>query len=141
MFPTRIPVAWHHNRSSALPSHIVTSDGALVLLQANHSAQGIYSCYDNRGLLLHSIKLRLGRKCCRVATCRGSQLLIKLYQLCRSFSHLPWGYFFFLKLFAAGEGDWTCKRQPPLPLDNSAENPKPSFSLVLFLLLLSIFYG
>lgn len=57
----RIPVAWHHNRSSALPSHIVTSDGALVLLRVNHSAQGIYSCYDNRGLLLHSIKLRLGR--------------------------------------------------------------------------------
>ncbi|XP_022625254.1 ciliary neurotrophic factor receptor subunit alpha-like [Seriola dumerili] len=56
----RIPVVWHLNHSSALPWHKVTSDGALVLLHVGHSAQGIYSCYDNRGLLLHSIKLRLG---------------------------------------------------------------------------------
>uniref|UniRef100_A0A3B4XIN5 Interleukin 11 receptor subunit alpha n=1 Tax=Seriola lalandi dorsalis TaxID=1841481 RepID=A0A3B4XIN5_SERLL len=56
----RIPVVWHLNHSSALPWHKVTSDGALVLLHVGHSAQGIYSCYDNRGLLLHSVKLRLG---------------------------------------------------------------------------------
>lgn len=64
MFPTRIPVVWHLNHSSALPWHRVTSDGSLVLLHVDHSAQGNYSCYDNQGLLLHSVKLRLGRKCC-----------------------------------------------------------------------------
>ncbi|XP_034751626.1 interleukin-11 receptor subunit alpha [Etheostoma cragini] len=55
-----IPVVWHHNHSSVLPWHKVTSDGTLVLRHVNHSAQGNYSCYDNRGLLLHSVKLRLG---------------------------------------------------------------------------------
>ncbi|XP_051269035.1 interleukin-11 receptor subunit alpha [Dicentrarchus labrax] len=57
---TGIPVAWHLNHSSALPWHKVTSDGSLVLLHVDHSAQGNYSCYDNRGLLLHSVKLSLG---------------------------------------------------------------------------------
>ncbi|XP_020486238.1 interleukin-11 receptor subunit alpha [Labrus bergylta] len=57
----RIPVVWHHNHSSVLPWRMVTSDGTLVLLHVNHSAQGNYSCYDNRGLLLHSVNLRLGR--------------------------------------------------------------------------------
>uniref|UniRef100_UPI0037E7FCFC interleukin-11 receptor subunit alpha n=1 Tax=Semicossyphus pulcher TaxID=241346 RepID=UPI0037E7FCFC len=57
----RLPVVWHLNNSSALPWHKVTSDGTLVLLHADHSAQGNYSCYDNKGLLLHSVKLRLGR--------------------------------------------------------------------------------
>ncbi|KAM9841905.1 interleukin-11 receptor subunit alpha [Aulostomus maculatus] len=56
----RIPVVWHLNHSSVLPRHQVTSDGSLVLLHADHSAQGNYSCYDNQGLLLHSVKLRLG---------------------------------------------------------------------------------
>lgn len=58
--PTRIPVVWHLNHSSSLPWHKVTSDGSLVLLHVKHSAQGNYSCYDNQGLLLHSVKLRLG---------------------------------------------------------------------------------
>lgn len=57
---TGIPVVWHLNHNSALPWHKVTSDGSLVLLRADHSAQGNYSCYDDRGLLLHSVKLRLG---------------------------------------------------------------------------------
>ncbi|XP_068430864.1 interleukin-11 receptor subunit alpha isoform X2 [Clinocottus analis] len=57
----RVPVAWHLNHSSALPRHRVTPDGALVLLHADHSAQGNYSCHDDRGLLLHSVRLRLGR--------------------------------------------------------------------------------
>ncbi|XP_029024980.1 interleukin-11 receptor subunit alpha [Betta splendens] len=56
----RTPAVWHLNRSSALPWHKVRSDGALVLLQVNHSAQGNYSCSDSQGLLLHSINLRLG---------------------------------------------------------------------------------
>ncbi|XP_074473053.1 interleukin-11 receptor subunit alpha [Sebastes fasciatus] len=56
----RIPVVWHLNHSSVLPWHRVTSDGTLVLLHVDHSAQGNYSCYDNQGLLLHSVKLRLG---------------------------------------------------------------------------------
>ncbi|XP_041816537.1 interleukin-11 receptor subunit alpha [Chelmon rostratus] len=57
---TGIPVVWHLNHSSALPWHKVTSDGSIVLLHVDHSAQGNYSCYDNQGLLLHSVKLRLG---------------------------------------------------------------------------------
>ncbi|XP_019729617.1 interleukin-11 receptor subunit alpha isoform X1 [Hippocampus comes] len=56
----RIPVVWHLDDSQVLPWHKVTSDGSLVLLHVNLSAQGNYSCYDNHGLLLHSIKLRLG---------------------------------------------------------------------------------
>ncbi|KAF7658520.1 hypothetical protein LDENG_00010730 [Lucifuga dentata] len=56
----RTPVEWRLNHSSALPWHTVTPDGALVLLHADQSTQGLYSCYDNQGLLLHSIKLRLG---------------------------------------------------------------------------------
>ncbi|XP_068609376.1 interleukin-11 receptor subunit alpha [Brachionichthys hirsutus] len=57
---TGIPVIWHVNHSSALPRHKVTSDGNVVLLNANHSAQGNYSCYNSQGLLLHSVTLRLG---------------------------------------------------------------------------------
>ncbi|XP_034566241.1 interleukin-11 receptor subunit alpha [Notolabrus celidotus] len=57
----RIPVVWRHNQSSALPWHQVTSDGSLVLQHVDHSAQGDYSCYDNTGLLLRSVNLRLGR--------------------------------------------------------------------------------
>nr|XP_046230673.1 interleukin-11 receptor subunit alpha [Scatophagus argus]XP_046230675.1 interleukin-11 receptor subunit alpha [Scatophagus argus] len=57
---TGLPVVWRLNHSSALPWHKVTSNGSLVLLHVNHSAQGNYSCYDSRGLLLHSVKLRLG---------------------------------------------------------------------------------
>ncbi|XP_061590374.1 interleukin-11 receptor subunit alpha [Cololabis saira] len=56
----RIPVVWHLNRSSVLPWHKVTSDGRLVLLHVDPSAQGDYSCYDNSGLLLHSVTLKLG---------------------------------------------------------------------------------
>lgn len=65
---SRIPVAWHLNRSSALPWHRVTSDGSLVLLHADHSAQGHYSCYDSRNTLLRSVTLRLGCKCSRTPT-------------------------------------------------------------------------
>ncbi|XP_077441680.1 interleukin-11 receptor subunit alpha isoform X1 [Vanacampus margaritifer] len=56
----RKPAVWHLDDSRALPWHRVTSDGSLVLLHVNLSAQGNYSCYDNQGLLLHSIQLRLG---------------------------------------------------------------------------------
>ncbi|XP_041825192.1 interleukin-11 receptor subunit alpha isoform X2 [Melanotaenia boesemani] len=56
----RIPVVWHLNNSAVLPWHKVTSDGRLVLLSVDQSAQGNYSCYDNSGLLLHSVNLRLG---------------------------------------------------------------------------------
>ncbi|KAE8284893.1 hypothetical protein D5F01_LYC16336 [Larimichthys crocea] len=57
---TGISVLWHLNNSSALPWHKVTSNGSLVLLHADLSAQGDYSCYDDHGLLLHSVTLRLG---------------------------------------------------------------------------------
>ncbi|XP_072309683.1 interleukin-11 receptor subunit alpha [Eucyclogobius newberryi] len=58
--PIRTPVVWHLNHSSELPWHQVTSNGSLILLQTDHSAQGDYSCYDNQGLLVHSLRLRLG---------------------------------------------------------------------------------
>ncbi|PWA26591.1 hypothetical protein CCH79_00000711 [Gambusia affinis] len=38
----------------------VTFNGSLVLFLVDQSAQGNYSCYDNNGLLLHSVILRLG---------------------------------------------------------------------------------
>ncbi|KAM4533230.1 interleukin-11 receptor subunit alpha [Fundulus diaphanus] len=56
----RIPVVWRHNHSSVLPWHQVTSDGKLALFRVDQSAQGNYSCYDDSGLLLHSVRLRLG---------------------------------------------------------------------------------
>ncbi|KAK5851800.1 hypothetical protein PBY51_023327 [Eleginops maclovinus] len=58
----RTPVVWHHNNSAVLPWHKLTSDGTLVLLHVDLSTQGNYSCYDNGGLLLHSVKLRLGHR-------------------------------------------------------------------------------
>ncbi|KAM4720240.1 interleukin-11 receptor subunit alpha isoform 1-T1 [Anableps anableps] len=55
-----IPVVWRHNHSSVLSWHQVTFDGRLTLFRVDQSAQGNYSCYDNSGLLLHSVILRLG---------------------------------------------------------------------------------
>ncbi|KAM8871956.1 interleukin-11 receptor subunit alpha isoform 1-T2 [Synchiropus picturatus] len=54
------PVAWRLNQSSELPWHQMTSEGSLVLFHVNHTAQGDYSCYDDQGLLLHSVRLKLG---------------------------------------------------------------------------------
>uniref|UniRef100_A0A673YG24 Interleukin-11 receptor subunit alpha-like n=1 Tax=Salmo trutta TaxID=8032 RepID=A0A673YG24_SALTR len=52
---------WRLNRSSVLPwHHQVTSDGHLVLLQADRAAEGNYSCHDNRGRLIRTTRLRLG---------------------------------------------------------------------------------
>ncbi|XP_037340734.1 interleukin-11 receptor subunit alpha isoform X2 [Pungitius pungitius] len=56
----RMPVTWRLDHGAVLPWHQVTSDGTLLLLHADHSAQGNYSCHDSRGLLLHSVRLRLG---------------------------------------------------------------------------------
>ncbi|MEQ2274600.1 hypothetical protein XENORESO_000881 [Xenotaenia resolanae] len=56
----RIPIVWRHNGSSELSWHQVTSDGRLALFRVDQSAQGNYSCYDDTGLLLHSVRLRLG---------------------------------------------------------------------------------
>ncbi|KAM8828048.1 interleukin-11 receptor subunit alpha isoform 2-T5 [Spinachia spinachia] len=56
----RMPVTWRLDLGAVLPWHQVTADGTLVLLHADHSAQGNYRCYDSRGLLLHSVMLRLG---------------------------------------------------------------------------------
>ncbi|XP_019898283.1 interleukin-11 receptor subunit alpha [Esox lucius] len=59
--PGRSSVEWRLNRSSALPwQHHVTSDGHLVLLHADHAAEGNYSCYDNQGLLIQTVRLQLG---------------------------------------------------------------------------------
>uniref|UniRef100_A0A4W5LCM7 Ig-like domain-containing protein n=1 Tax=Hucho hucho TaxID=62062 RepID=A0A4W5LCM7_9TELE len=57
----RTSVKWRLNRSSMLPwQHRVTSDGHLVLLQADHAAEGNYSCHDDQGLLIRTTRLRLG---------------------------------------------------------------------------------
>nr|AYG86895.1 interleukin-11 receptor subunit alpha-like protein [Salvelinus malma] len=57
----RTSVEWRLNRSSMLPwQHRVTSDGHLVLVHAEHAAEGNYSCHDEKGLLIQTIRLRLG---------------------------------------------------------------------------------
>lgn len=61
---SRTSVMWLHNQKEELPWNKVTSDGKLVLLHANQSAQGNYSCHSDEGSHLHSISLMLGRKCC-----------------------------------------------------------------------------
>nr|XP_033792380.1 interleukin-11 receptor subunit alpha [Geotrypetes seraphini]XP_033792390.1 interleukin-11 receptor subunit alpha [Geotrypetes seraphini] len=54
------PVEWRFNGSADLPQRSSTRLGSLILLQANLSAVGNYSCYDDRGRLLSSRFLRLG---------------------------------------------------------------------------------
>uniref|UniRef100_A0A672JXZ9 Ig-like domain-containing protein n=1 Tax=Sinocyclocheilus grahami TaxID=75366 RepID=A0A672JXZ9_SINGR len=56
----RSPVEWQFNGSSVPPWQ--THKGSLTLLNTTHSMEGNYSCHDERGTLLQSIKLRLGRK-------------------------------------------------------------------------------
>ncbi|XP_055729568.1 interleukin-11 receptor subunit alpha-like [Salvelinus fontinalis] len=57
----RTSVEWRLNRSSMLPwQHRVTSDGHLVLVHAEHAAEGNYSCHDEKGLVIQTIRLRLG---------------------------------------------------------------------------------
>ncbi|KAM6984690.1 interleukin-11 receptor subunit alpha [Aplochiton taeniatus] len=58
--PLRSAVEWRLNKSTALPWHRRAPDGTLVLLSVNQWAEGNYSCQDNQGLLLHSVRLRLG---------------------------------------------------------------------------------
>ncbi|XP_026129021.1 interleukin-11 receptor subunit alpha [Carassius auratus] len=52
------PVEWRFNGSSVPLWQI--HQGSLTLLNTTHSMEGNYSCHDERGTLLHSIKLRLG---------------------------------------------------------------------------------
>ncbi|KAG1971027.1 interleukin-11 receptor subunit alpha isoform X1 [Pimephales promelas] len=52
------PVEWRFNGSS-VPTW-QTHEGSLALLNTTHSMEGNYSCHDERGTLLQSIKLRLG---------------------------------------------------------------------------------
>lgn len=56
----RSPVEWRFNGSS-VPTW-QTHEGSLALLNTTHSMEGNYSCHDEQGTLLQSIKLRLGRK-------------------------------------------------------------------------------
>lgn len=58
----RSPVEWRLNGSSVQPWQAQISEGSLTLLNATHSMEGNYSCHDDRGTLLQTIKLRLGRK-------------------------------------------------------------------------------
>ncbi|XP_067288568.1 interleukin-11 receptor subunit alpha [Pseudorasbora parva] len=52
------PVEWRFNGSSVPPWQ--THEGSLTLLNTTRSMEGNYSCHDERGTLLQSIKLRLG---------------------------------------------------------------------------------
>uniref|UniRef100_A0A8K9WY18 Interleukin 11 receptor subunit alpha n=1 Tax=Oncorhynchus mykiss TaxID=8022 RepID=A0A8K9WY18_ONCMY len=57
----RTSVEWRLNRRSVLPwQHRVTSGGHLVLVHAEHAAEGNYSCHDEQGLLIQTTRLRLG---------------------------------------------------------------------------------
>ncbi|XP_067107244.1 interleukin-11 receptor subunit alpha-1-like [Osmerus mordax] len=52
---------WRLNsRPLALLWYQVTSEGGLVLPQVDLSHEGNYSCHDNNGLFLHSVRLKLG---------------------------------------------------------------------------------
>uniref|UniRef100_A0A8C1Y036 Interleukin 11 receptor, alpha n=2 Tax=Cyprinus carpio TaxID=7962 RepID=A0A8C1Y036_CYPCA len=51
-------VAWQFNGSSVPAGQ--THKSSLTLLNTTHSMEGNYSCHDERGTLLQSIKLRLG---------------------------------------------------------------------------------
>ncbi|XP_057177114.1 interleukin-11 receptor subunit alpha [Triplophysa rosa] len=56
------PVEWRLNGSSVQPWQAQISEGSLTLLNATHSMEGNYSCHDDRGTLLQTIKLRLGHQ-------------------------------------------------------------------------------
>uniref|UniRef100_A0A8C7IED1 Interleukin 11 receptor subunit alpha n=1 Tax=Oncorhynchus kisutch TaxID=8019 RepID=A0A8C7IED1_ONCKI len=53
-------VEWRLNRSVLPWQHRVTSGGHLVLVHAEHAAEGNYSCHDEQGLLIQTTRLRLG---------------------------------------------------------------------------------
>ncbi|XP_051539293.1 ciliary neurotrophic factor receptor subunit alpha-like [Myxocyprinus asiaticus] len=54
------PVEWRLNGSSVLPWPTQISEDLLALLNTRHYMEGNYSCHDERGTLLQTIKLRLG---------------------------------------------------------------------------------
>lgn len=58
----RSPVEWRLNGSSVQPWQAQISEGSLTLLNATQSMEGNYSCHDDRGTLLQTIKLRLGHQ-------------------------------------------------------------------------------
>lgn len=59
--PNRTWVEWRLNKSLLLPWHQVTSEGGLDLLEVDLSSEGNYSCHDDQGLMLQTIRLRLGQ--------------------------------------------------------------------------------
>ncbi|KAI4902550.1 hypothetical protein NFI96_020800 [Prochilodus magdalenae] len=54
------PVHWRQNGSSVRLRHSLTSSGTLVLSNTTRSMEGNYSCHNQRGVLLQTIRLRLG---------------------------------------------------------------------------------
>ncbi|XP_051972397.1 ciliary neurotrophic factor receptor subunit alpha-like [Xyrauchen texanus] len=54
------PVEWRFNGSSVLPWPTQISEDLLALLSTRHYMEGNYSCHDERGTLLQTVKLRLG---------------------------------------------------------------------------------
>ncbi|KAL6472845.1 hypothetical protein MHYP_G00190330 [Metynnis hypsauchen] len=53
-------VHWRQNGSSVRFRQPHTSSSTLVLLNTTHSMEGNYSCHNQRGILLQTIRLRLG---------------------------------------------------------------------------------
>ncbi|XP_007260877.3 interleukin-11 receptor subunit alpha [Astyanax mexicanus] len=88
------PVHWRHNGSTVQFRHTHTSNGTLILHNTTRSMEGNYSCHNQRGVLLQTIRLRLGHSpgylnvSCRVP----SHFIIHCFWTQRVTTHLPTNY-------------------------------------------------
>ncbi|KAK1800576.1 hypothetical protein P4O66_005784 [Electrophorus voltai] len=86
------PVQWWHNGSSVQPRR--TSGEALTLLNTTRSMEGNYSCHEQSGALLQTVRLRLGyppghlRVSCQVPS--HSRIICSWMQIVAT--HLPTEY-------------------------------------------------
>ena len=120
----RVPVTWLWKNSSALPWHRVTSDGSLVLLQVQLSAQGDYSCWDSQGLLLHAVRLRLGRECPLFTGSAANQLPCS--QRPPLPPNAPTGSGF---LSGLPFGGWDCFQMSPSLVSVQKKTPEPFYMI------------
>lgn len=88
------PVHWRQNGSSVRFRHTHTSNGTLILHNTTRSMEGNYSCHNQRGVLLQTIRIRLGHSpgylnvSCRVP----SHFIIQCSWTQRVTTHLPTKY-------------------------------------------------
>lgn len=88
------PVHWRQNGSSVLFRHTQTSNGTLILPSITRSMEGNYSCHNQRGVLLQTIRIRLGHPpgylnvSCRVP----NHFIIQCSWTQRVTTHLPTKY-------------------------------------------------